>query len=53
MGTAIRGNYKEETTQPKSSSGLGTKKVVGPAVGHTKSNPTKSGGIHRPTKGKM
>ncbi len=44
--------YKETSNQSGGrGSGAATKKVSGPAVGHSKTNPTKGGGIHRATKG--
>lgn len=42
---------REITNQGQGKSGSGTMKKPGP-VGRTSGNPTKGGGIYRPTKGK-
>lgn len=39
-------NYKQGKTGSK------VKRVSGPAVGHSSSNPTKKGGVMQPTRGK-
>ena len=47
-------SYTEKNSQKQGKSGTGTPKKKGPATGKTSNpNPTKSGGIFRPTKGKM
>lgn len=45
---------KESNNYPQGRSGGGTMKKPGPATGRSGHvNPTKSGGIYRPTKGSM
>ena len=44
---------KEQNNQKQGKSGAKVKQVNGPARGKTSGNATKSGGIFRPTKGKM
>lgn len=48
-----RGVMKEKNNHMQGRSGSETPKMMGPASGNTKQgNPTMSGGINRPTKGK-
>ena len=52
MQNVSKVNVKETNNHPQGRSGAKVKIVNGPAVGNTSGNPTKSGGIMEPTKGK-